>query len=219
MALNPRLLTASREVVQRSAVLDADCTNLLATVRARCPAAGALLPLPPSQVGAAVPLTPDEAQRVYSLAFADAAAPGGVATGAGTVVWASGEDELLVQVNAVRLVLTEGFTMVEIPVFTEQSNDVNVVVPFAVGTDSSPLGLIMATETVPRGPAVIVQRWGEHLTAAAWQALVHVASGIAAASGTDQENQPLLPASLSASAGGLTVLPQATHAFDRLPTS
>jgi hypothetical protein len=44
---------------------------------------------------------------------------------------------------------------------------------------------------------------------------VHSVAGVAAAAGVDDQNQPLLPAALTATANGLTVLPQARHPFDR----
>jgi hypothetical protein len=105
--------------------------------------------------------------------------------------------------------------LVGIPVFSEQSGDAEVVISFAVGRPDAPTGLIMATEGLPRGPTVVVEKWGDQLVAAAWTALVEMSSGIAAAAGVDDQNQPLLPAALIADSKGITVTPQARHPIDR----
>src|SRR6185437_2762033 len=99
-----------------------------------------------------------------------------------------------------RLILTDGFAIAGIGVFTEQTGDAQVSVPFVLGGPGSPLGFVVGTETVPRGPALIVQRWGTHLQGVAWQALVHSVAGVAAAAGVYDQNQVLLPAALTATA-------------------
>jgi len=75
--------------------------------------------------------------------------------------------------------------------------------------------MVIATESVPRGPAAIVDRWGDALTAAAHRALITLTQNIAGAAGEDVDGVPLLPAALQASPDGLEILPQARHAFDR----
>lgn len=194
-------------------MLTAECEKLVAVVRERCPDAFPR-PLPPGGVGAPINITPDEAAKVFGVAFSLAVA-GGTTPASGDVVWTSGDDELLVHTGTVRLILTDGFAIVGIGVFTEQTGDAQVSVPFVLGGPGSPLGFVVGTETVPRGPALIVQRWGTHLQGVAWQALVHSVAGVAAAAGVDDQNQVLLPAALTATANGLTVLPQARHTFDR----
>lgn len=191
---------------------------MLAALNQRCPGVVASQPLAASDIGAEIVLESKSAQILYGIAFADAAGGAGAA-GQNEVVWTSGGDELLVRTAAVRLGLADGYVLVQIPVYSDQTQDDNVVVPFAVGTSTAIFGMIMATETLPRGPAIIVRRWGDHLVAAAWQALIHVAAAVAGAAGVDDDNQPLLPGAISASANGLTVLPQARHPFDRRATA
>jgi hypothetical protein len=209
------LIRAAQEHVSAltNSTLTSECEKLVAVVRERCPDAFPH-PLPPGGVGAPIDITPDEAAKVFGVAFSLAVA-GGTTPASGDVVWTSGDDELLVHTGTVRLILTDGFAIVGIEVFTEQTGDVQVSVPFALGGPGSPLGFVVGTETVPRGPALVVHRWGTHLQGAAWQALVHSVAGVAAAAGADDQNQPLLPAALTATANGLTVLPQARHTFDR----
>jgi hypothetical protein len=170
--------------------------------------------LPPGAVAPDVPVPTAAARASYRQSFARAA--GATATAGGDVVWTEGENELLVHAAAVRVVFLDGFVLVGIPVFTEQSGDVEIVVPFATGRVGAPLGLVVATESAPRGPAAIVEPWGDQLAAAAWWALVNVTTGVAAAAGVDARNEVLVPASLVARAGGLTITPQARHRFDQV---
>lgn len=193
-------------------LITAECRHLLHELREHCPQL-CPEPLGPGEVASAVTVPAASAAAVFAIAFEHAV--GGDAAGPDPVVWSSGDDELLVHPGQVRLVLTDGFAIVGIPLYTEQTGDVQVSVPFAVGSPRAPLGMVIGTEAVPRGPAVIVQRWGSQLQAAAWQALVHLAAGIAAGAGADDQHQPLLPAAVNVTAEGLTVLPQARHAFDR----
>jgi hypothetical protein len=185
--------------------LDAECAQAVAAVRRRCPQAFSGEPLRPGQVAPPVPLTLEQAQALVRAAFGAAPA----------FVWTAGEDELLVRAAAVRLLIRDGIVLLSVPVFTDQTGDAEVVVPFAVGREQAPIGLSMATEPVPRGPSIVVERWGGELVAACWQALVRVAGAVAGAAGVDVTSQPLLPVSLQATPDGLVVLPQARHAFDR----
>ena len=214
MNLPSRLVSMAGERVntaRQRAVVNVECAKMVAAVRERCPDAFPPGSLGAGEVGAIINLTTDEATKVFSVAFADALQ----ANGSNPVVWSAGDDELLVLTADARLVTADGFAVVAVHVYTEQTGDAWVTVPFALGSATAPLGLVMGTESVPRGPALIVQRWGEHLQGVAWQALLHLASGVAAAAGVDDQNQPLLPAALTVSATGVGVLPQARHTFDR----
>jgi hypothetical protein len=169
-------------------------------------------PLTPGAVAPPVTLKAAQTDSLYRIAFTEAA--GAAPAQPDQVVWVNGENELLVRTAQVRVVPRDGFVLVGIPVFTEQTGDAEVVVSFAVGRPGASLGLIMATEATPRGPPPIVERWGDQLTAAAWVALVKMTTGIAAAVGVDDQNAALLPAALVADPKGITVTPQAQHAID-----
>jgi hypothetical protein len=197
-------------------VADPACAKLVEELRLRCPGAFPPGPLPPGQVAPPVTIDPGRSLGLYSTTFAAAAGAAPSAAGAPSqVVWADGEHELLVIVAKVRILLQDGFVLVGVPVYTEQTGAVEICVPFAVGGKGAPTGLMIATEKTPRGPALLVERWGDQLIAVAWQALVHFAGGIAGAAGSDDAGQPLIPASLTAGPAGLTVLPQAAHSLDR----
>jgi hypothetical protein len=87
----------------------------------------------------------------------------------------------------------------------------SVQIPFAVGTEDNPTGLVMAAFDRPSGPAVVVDAWGQSLTALAWSALVHLARSLCAAAGTDAAGEPLVPGYLSAMRDVLIVQPMAAH--------
>jgi hypothetical protein len=108
----------------------------------------------------------------YSTALARAAGTAG-----DTVVWNDGDSELLLRLGQVRLERgADGIVLVCLSVFCEEAGEIEVVVPFAVSHDAR-AGLVAATDAVPHGPAAVVNRWGEALVAAAWEALVEVAAG------------------------------------------
>lgn len=205
---------AAREAVRAARPLDPECERAVAALRQRCPDAFAADELKPGQPAPAVPLPVETAQTLYGSAFAAAARPPG-SGGSGDVVWTQSDAELLVHLGETRVRFLDGLVLVGISVYCEQTKDVEVVVPFAVGSKDLPAGMVIATETAPRGPDVIVDRWGDQLIAAAQTALVALSQGIAGAAGTDVYGKSLLPAALEASPDGLQITPQARHSFDR----
>ncbi len=163
-------------------------------------------------VVAAVKVAASNTRSLYRTAFT------AHATGspqAEDVVWVDGDDELLVHTSKVRVAFSDGFVVVGIPVFSEQSGEAEVVVSLAVGRQDEPTGLVIAAETIPRGPAAVVERWGDPLVAAAWAALVELSVHVAAAAGVDDQNQPLVPTAIVAHGDGIDVTPQARYAIDR----
>lgn len=205
------------------APLDRACHQLLEIVRRRCPGLLPAEPLAPGAVAEPVPLQPKQAQVLLSLAARQAA----LSAGGGrvppedeqlpkVVLWQEGPDELLVEVSALRVEVGEGTVVVTIPV---RCNEIPrqrgvVQVSFAVGTAQRPAGLLAAASE-PVGPPVVVRRWGEALTALAWQGMLDAAGGVAAATGADQDGSPLIPVALAAGHDGLAVRAQARHPIDR----
>jgi hypothetical protein len=152
-----------------------------------------------AQVRGGIALDDREATRRYRTALKAAVAPG-VEKPPDAVVWEDAGAELLLHPARARVSCDDGLVRVVIPVYTEQTDDAEILVPFAVGRPDAPAGLVMATETRPRGPDIVVDRWAEPLLAAAWEALVGVAVNAAA---------PALPAALSAAHGRLEIAAQA----------
>src|SRR4051794_3126432 len=83
------------------------------------------------------------------------------------LVWADAGAELLLRPGEAGVALEDGLVLVTLPVATAQTGETTVVVPFAVGRPGVEAGLVMATQTRPRGPDAIVDRWAEPLVAAA----------------------------------------------------
>jgi hypothetical protein len=173
----------------------------------RCPDLLPPDPLKPGTVGPEIPLTKNDLQRLVL----EAAKRGK----AGEVVWTQGESELVVTVGKVAVALDRGLVTLSIPVSCDQTGGALIVVPFAVGDDAHPAGMLVATEERPRGPATIVDAWGDALVAFAWNVLLTAWTALADATGTDEDGAGLIPAALTASPDGLRVLTMSRHAFDR----
>jgi hypothetical protein len=182
-------------------------------------------PLRPGAVGPEVALRPAEVQ---ALAVAAAPAAAGLpeppadpppdrrpGAAAGVVVWSQADNELLVAPAKIEVRLDEGIVVVRIPVYCDQAPQAVLTVGFAVGERRRPAGLLAVTEDRPRGPADVVDVWGDAVTAFAWQVLLSVATGVAAGAGLDTDGAPLIPAALRASADELRILTMARHPFDR----
>lgn len=133
------------------------------------------------------------------------------------VVWVDGERELAVWVAAVRVETGDGVVVVTIPVRCDQTGETQVHVTFAVGQPGRPAGLYAATQRRPRGPALVVDTWGEAIVAFAWHVLLGLATGLAGAAGKDARGNRLIPVELQATAEGLVVVPMARHRFTGSP--
>jgi len=209
--------------------VDEVCASLLKQLRARCPGLIPADPLPPGTTGAVVPVTPAALGPLVITAAQQATAES--APGGGPVVtsrlpdsalWRDGIDSLLVHLGTIGVSLGNGTVTVAVPVACDQMVDAKgapqslpVTVMFVIGTRDRPTGMFAATPHRPDGPAVVVERWGESLTALAWRALLDAAAGVAAAAGQDSDGAALIPTAMVATPDGLLVQTQARHPFDR----
>ena len=182
---------------------EARCRKLLAEVRRLCPELMPGPPLPPGKLAPPASLDADTLQELVPLAVGAAEEP--------RVVWQAAGSEALADLGATRVVTREGLVLVNLVLETEQTGRTDVVVPFAVGTAERPAGMVAMTEPKPRGPAVLVDRWGEAIVAAAWQALLDIADAAARAAGRDVTGRALRAGALLAGEEGLQVVPQAEH--------
>jgi hypothetical protein len=192
--------------------LDERCAALLAQLRKHCP--GAVPPPAPKPGGVSEPVAVD-AKDVGRLLQAALAAD----DADGVVLLVDGDSELLVDPGRSRVRVGEGIVLVVLAVECDQTGPAEVTVPFAVGSDGGAAGMVMATEQVPRGPAIVTARWSEALVAMAWEALVAVTAGVSRHAGTDLDVAPLIPGALLAAPGSITLVPQARHETDRLGRS
>ncbi len=161
-------------------------------------------------------LTAREAAALFPAAAALAAGvdrPGIAAVPA--VLWREGDRQLLVYPTRVTAQFAVGVVAVSIPVFCDQVGEAVVHVTFVVGDPTQPAGLLAATEERPRGPAVVVDAWGDNLVAFAWHVLLEVTANVAGAAGRDVDGSRLVPIAVAAAKDGLRVVPMARHAFDR----
>ncbi len=129
------------------------------------------------------------------------------------VVWVEGENELAVGIAGVDVKLGDGLIRVLIPVRCDQSGPARVELLFATGSPSEPAGLYAATSRRPNGPPVVIEAWGDALVAFAWQCVLDLVTGIAAATGKDARGNLLVPVELAVSARGIQILPMARHRF------
>jgi len=129
------------------------------------------------------------------------------------VVWVEGENELAVGIAGVDVKLGDGLIRVLIPVRCDQSGQARVEVLFATGSPTEPAGLYAATARRPNGPEIVVAAWGDALVAFAWQCVLDLVTGIAAATGRDARGNLLVPVELAVSARGIQILPMARHRF------
>lgn len=129
------------------------------------------------------------------------------------VVWVEGESELAVGIAGVDVKLADGLIRVLIPVRCDQSGPAVVEALFATGSPDAPAGLYAATPRRPDGPPVVIDAWGDALVAFAWQCVLGLVTGIAAAVGKDTRGNLLVPVELSVSARGIEILPMARHRF------
>jgi hypothetical protein len=129
------------------------------------------------------------------------------------VVWVDGDRELAVNLAGLQITFADGAIKVLIPVRCDQTGNATVEVVFVVGSGRQPAGLYASTYRRPTGPPLIVGAWSEALVAFAWQCVLGMVSGIAGAVGKDARGNILVPVELTASKGGIEIVPMARHRF------
>lgn len=129
------------------------------------------------------------------------------------IVWVEGANQLAIDIAKLDVRVAEGLIRVMIPVRSDQTGSVPIEVLFAVGSANEPAGLYAAASKRPSGPELIVDAWGEALVAFAWQCVLGIVTGIAAATGKDARGNLLVPVELIAGARGVAIVPMARHRF------
>jgi hypothetical protein len=197
--------------------LSAQCQRLLDQIRKRCPELLPADPVPSGTVVGPVHITPAEARKLVPPAAAIAAGIDRFADAAAKPVkWREGDREVLVFAANVSVRFAPGLIAVSMPAFCDQTGKAVVHVSFVVGDPKQPAGLVAVTESRPRGPATIVDAWGDAFVAFAWHIVLEVATTVAGESGRDVDGSRLVPIAIAASADGLFIVPMARHAFDRV---
>lgn len=173
---------------------------------------GTLDAIPGGTVGEPLVVGRDEVRRLSTEA-AKRAAGFFRPTKRTEVVWVDGDSELAVGVAAVRVETGPGSVVVSIPVRCDQTGPTEVHVTFVVGQPGRPAGLYAATQHRPRGPAPIVDTWGDAIVAYAWKLVLDLVGGLAGATGKDTRGNRLVPVELEATRAGLAIVPMARHRF------
>jgi hypothetical protein len=187
------------------------CKRLLAQLRKNCPGLIPPDPLPAGEVGPEIPVDIKTAGALIRAALRPERGT--------TLLLQDRDNELLVEIGKIDLAFDDGVVVVSIPVRCDQIRAAVVKVPFALGSAKRRAGMIVATESSPRGPPIIIALWGEALTALAWEALLRVSATLAQESARDLDGAGLIPVALTATKNGLRVLTTARHAFDRVVPS
>lgn len=113
------------------------------------------------------------------------------------VVWVDAGDEVLVHLDSLKTQVSGQSVVVSLDLETDQTGRTPIVVVFALGADDQ-AGLVAATDEYPRGDGALVARWGGAVQAAAWSALLSLATDHAGERG-------LVPRGLAIAGGQLSV--------------
>jgi hypothetical protein len=132
------------------------------------------------------------------------------------VLWDDGTNRLLVHLAEAEVSSGASTIDVTIGVECDEIGHDRVVCTFVTSSVDRPAGFMWATESRPRGPAAVVEIWGEALVAVCWRTLVEVAGQGAAAQGNDALGQPLVASTVVATADGLAIVPMAAPRFMRI---
>ncbi len=172
----------------------------------------------PGTTGEPIVVNPDILQRELRPALGAAAGFDRARAGnqPPSVLWDDGASRLLVHLSDADVRTGPAFVDVSVAVECDQTGRDRVTCTFVTTPPERPSGFVWATESRPRGPAAVVEVWGEALVALCWQALVEVAARAAAALGTDAVGQALVPSTVVATPQGLVLIPMAAHSFVRV---
>jgi hypothetical protein len=91
------------------------------------------------------------------------------------VVWVDGGDEVLVHLDSISTMIAGQTVLVSIDLESDQTGRTPLIVAFALPT-SAEAGLVVATDEYPRGNGLLASRWGPVVQAAAWSAMLTLAS-------------------------------------------
>jgi len=184
------------------------CRELVTRLQKTCPGLIVGRPLKPSEVAGEIAINPEDFHKVFRIAAGAADTP--------RAVWSDGSNELLVEIARISLKIEQGLIHVQIPVACEETGRQTISVTFAAGSDTSPAGLIFATETIPNGPPQVVEIWGEALISLAWMSVQKAIATLADVAGSDLDGAGLVPAAFEAKRNGIKLMVMARHDMDRV---
>jgi hypothetical protein len=172
-----------------------------------------LKPVQPGALAAPISISAKQLQALVISALGSlyvAAAEPGLTQ----VVWYDHDGDVLVHLDQTVVQLEAAVVLVALTLETDQTGAGQLTVPLVVGSTQFAAGLMVMTESRPRGPVALVDRWGDAATAAAWRALIDASHALALHAGVDTSGARLVPGALSTDGKTFEVVPQARHAID-----
>jgi hypothetical protein len=209
----PILADEARAVLARTKWSDAkqsqlsrDCRALLAQLSRGCPTVVADRALGAGEVAGKIALDVKTLQGILGVSLGAQETP--------QTVWSDGVNELLVDLAKTSIVTVDGGFAVSVAVSCVETGAQTIRIRFACGSPNAAAGLIFATDTVPDGPAQIVDIWGEALVAFAWTGVLRMLTTLADVSGSDRDGAGLVPANFAVSPTGVELTVMGRHPMD-----
>jgi hypothetical protein len=170
-------------------------------------------PAPPGTLVHAVGVTGEQLQQLLITSLGSLYVAADVSPPP-QVIWFDHDSEVLVHLDRTVVKLDDGLVLVALTLETDQTGAGQLTVPLSIGSAQQAAGLVAVTESRPRGPAALVDRWGDATIAAAWRALLDAVHALALQAGVDTSGARLVPGTVSCDGATLSVVPQARHAID-----
>jgi len=170
-------------------------------------------PAPPGSLAPSVRVTTEQLQPLLIASLGSLYVAADVSPPP-QVIWYDHDSEVLVHLDRTVVELDDGLVLVALTLETDQTGVGQLTVPLSIGSAQLAAGLVAVTESRPRGPAALVDRWGDAAIAAAWRGLLDAAHSLALQAGVDANGARLVPGAVSCDGKTLSVVPQARHAID-----
>lgn len=117
----------------------------------------------------------------------------------GKVIWVDAGDEVLAHLDSLQVRLLDSLIVASLDLECDQTGRTALVCVFATGQGSDEAGLLVTTDELPRGNALLAARWGEVVQNAIWAALAGLLRDHA-------DERRIAPAGLAASPGALLLV-------------
>lgn len=170
-------------------------------------------PVPPGVLAPPVSVTPEQLQPLLIASLGSLYVAAEVSPPQ-QVIWYDDDSEVLAHLDRTVVSLDDGLVLVALTLESDQTGVGQLTVPLSVGSAQSAAGLVVVTESRPRGPAALADRWGDAAVAAAWRALLDAVLTLALPAGVDSTGARLIPGAISCDGKVLSVVPQARYAID-----
>lgn len=120
-------------------------------------------------------------------------------TTAGKVVWVEAGDEVVAHLDSLKVRLLDSLIVASLDLECDQTGRTPLVCVFATGAGGDPAGLLLTTDELPRGNALLAARWGRVVQNVVWASLVNLLRDHA-------EERHVAPVGLSAGPGALKLV-------------